>query len=221
MLGKICHPIAEQNLREAITHFLPFIREAKRVTRPERVNFSGGPIWSKSTRRRRSSWYVTGSTTFEILRLACPSCNHYKSDRLISTLESGSECRLFDPQKDSWNDHFGWSIDDTVIVGISDVADATITTLRDRYASITHQRLRVFILPNAITSPRNQRSPEEVSVCHPFVHSSCSTTAKAASRRSALPRVHSTPAAIMADIAVDFLSILREAISSVIKRCLL
>ena len=71
-----------------------------------------------------------GSTTFENLCLACPSCNRYKSDRLIGTLESDSECRLFDPRKDSWNDHFGWSVDGTVIVGLTDVADATIITLR-------------------------------------------------------------------------------------------
>lgn len=81
-----------------------------------------------------------GSTTFENLCLACPSCNRYKSDRLIGTLESGSECRLFDPHKDSWNDHFGWSVDGTVIVGLNDVADATISTLRMNRPQMTSVR---------------------------------------------------------------------------------
>ncbi len=71
-----------------------------------------------------------GETAFENLCLACPTCNRYKSDRLIGTLESGLECRLFHPHQYSWHDHFGWSVDGTVIVGLTDVAHATIVTLR-------------------------------------------------------------------------------------------
>ncbi|MCP4891540.1 MAG: HNH endonuclease [Planctomycetaceae bacterium] len=81
-----------------------------------------------------------GATMFENLCLACPSCNRYKSDRLVGRLDTGSECRLFDPHKDSWHDHFGWSIDGTVIVGLTDIAKTTIITLRMNRPQMTSVR---------------------------------------------------------------------------------
>lgn len=81
-----------------------------------------------------------GATMFENLCLACPSCNRYKSDRLVGRLGTGSECRLFDPHKDFWHDHFGWSIDGTVIVGLTDIAKTTIITLRMNRPQMTSVR---------------------------------------------------------------------------------
>ncbi len=71
-----------------------------------------------------------GLTDFENLCLACPTCNRYKSDRLVGKLNTGIEPALFHPHRDTWAEHFGWSIDGTVIVGLTDVAKATINTLR-------------------------------------------------------------------------------------------
>lgn len=67
-----------------------------------------------------------GLTEFENLCLACPSCNRIKSNRLYGVTEDGSECRLFDPQKDLWLEHFDWSFNGTLIVGLTDVGKATI-----------------------------------------------------------------------------------------------
>jgi len=67
-----------------------------------------------------------GKTEFDNLCLACPSCNRYKSDRTRGT----NDIRLFHPHQDSWDDHFGWSVDGTTVVGLSEVGQATIDALR-------------------------------------------------------------------------------------------
>jgi hypothetical protein len=71
-----------------------------------------------------------GITEFENLCLACPSCNRFKSNRTQGRTDTGSESRLFHPQQDHWLEHFDWSVDATVIVGLTEVAQATIKTLR-------------------------------------------------------------------------------------------
>ena len=71
-----------------------------------------------------------GPTEFENLCLACPTCNRYKSNRTTVDLDSGLSCRLFHPQEDVWSQHFDWSVDGTVLVGLTDVGRATIELLR-------------------------------------------------------------------------------------------
>jgi hypothetical protein len=71
-----------------------------------------------------------GVTEFDNLCLACPSCNRYKSDRTHGTTDMGIESRLFHPQQDVWLDHFNWSGNGTVIVGLSEIGEATVSTLR-------------------------------------------------------------------------------------------
>ena len=67
-----------------------------------------------------------GLTEFENLCLACPSCNRYKSNRLVGMTDDGLESRLFHPHRDRWLDHFDWSVNATFIVGLSDIGRATI-----------------------------------------------------------------------------------------------
>ena len=81
-----------------------------------------------------------GSTEFDNLCLACPTCNRYKLNRSTGVLDSGAKSRLFHPHQDSWDDHFGWSVDGTVVVGLTDVARATIATLRMNRSQMTSVR---------------------------------------------------------------------------------
>jgi hypothetical protein len=37
---------------------------------------------------------------------------------------------LFHPQPDSWLDHFDWSVNSTVIVGLTEIGIATVNLLR-------------------------------------------------------------------------------------------
>jgi uncharacterized protein (TIGR02646 family) len=71
-----------------------------------------------------------GATEFENLCLACPACNRFKSNRTYGITDAGHEASLFHPQQDLWRDHFDWSVAGTVIVGLTEVAEATIRTLR-------------------------------------------------------------------------------------------
>jgi 5-methylcytosine-specific restriction endonuclease McrA len=50
-----------------------------------------------------------GSDDPENLALACIHCNSHKGPNLTGIdLESGTIVPLFDPRRDSWNDHFEW-----------------------------------------------------------------------------------------------------------------
>lgn len=71
-----------------------------------------------------------GETEFDNLCFACPSCNRFKSNRTHGITDADAETRLFHPQRDTWHDHFDWTIDGTAIVGLTEIAQATINTLR-------------------------------------------------------------------------------------------
>jgi hypothetical protein len=71
-----------------------------------------------------------GKTEFANLCLACPTCNRHKANRVNGLTDEGAESRLFHPQFDSWLDHFDWSVNSTVIVGLTDIGIATVNALR-------------------------------------------------------------------------------------------
>ncbi|MBL8872292.1 MAG: HNH endonuclease [Planctomycetaceae bacterium] len=70
-----------------------------------------------------------GQTEFNNLCLACPSCNRHKSNRLTGIVDGDLVAPLFHPQQQKWLDHFDWSINATVIVGLTEVGIATINQL--------------------------------------------------------------------------------------------
>jgi hypothetical protein len=74
---------------------------------------------------------VGGTTDYENLCLACPTCNRWKADR-TTALDATTEqyVPLFHPQQGNWNDHFIWSEDATTIIGLTPVGRATIALLR-------------------------------------------------------------------------------------------
>jgi hypothetical protein len=69
-------------------------------------------------------------TDFENLCLACPTCNRHKANRVIGHTDEGIETRLFHPQRDSWLAHFDWSVNGTVIVGLTAIGVATVNLVR-------------------------------------------------------------------------------------------
>jgi 5-methylcytosine-specific restriction endonuclease McrA len=73
--------------------------------------------------------WLGGQTEFENLCLACPACNRRKANRVIGLTDEGTETRLFHSERDSWLDHFDWSVNDTVIVGLTDIGIATVNLL--------------------------------------------------------------------------------------------
>jgi hypothetical protein len=72
-----------------------------------------------------------GSTTYENLCLACPACNRWKTNRTTAPdSTTRQDVPLFHPQRNSWTDHFAWSDDATIIIGLTPVGRATIALLR-------------------------------------------------------------------------------------------
>ena len=82
-----------------------------------------------------------GATEFNNLCLACPSCNRFKSNRTRGVTNAGVETRLFHPQQDLWLEHFDWSVDGTMIVGLTDIAESTISSLRLNRQQLVDVRL--------------------------------------------------------------------------------
>lgn len=85
-----------------------------------------------------------GQSTFENLCLACPACNRFKSDRTHGKLTDGTdgtEVRLFHPQQDNWDDHFDWTVDGTVIVGLTERGKSTVNLLRMNRSQVVSVRL--------------------------------------------------------------------------------
>jgi hypothetical protein len=72
-----------------------------------------------------------GLTVKENLWLACSMCNDHKGNR-ISALDplTGEVVRLFDPRRQVWPDHFGWSTEGDVIVGTTPTGRATVVAIR-------------------------------------------------------------------------------------------
>ncbi len=71
-----------------------------------------------------------GRTVRENLWLACPHCNPSKKDRTeaidpVTSLVTP----LYNPRQQSWYDHFCWSSDGILIIGISAIGRATVQAL--------------------------------------------------------------------------------------------
>jgi len=72
-----------------------------------------------------------GRTRLDNLALSCPACNGHKynkiegADPLNRTLVP-----LFNPRKQRWAEHFVWSDDFTLLVGLTPTGRATVATLQ-------------------------------------------------------------------------------------------
>jgi len=72
-----------------------------------------------------------GPTLEENLWLACSACNAFKGHRISARdPESGQQVRLFNPRKQSWDEHFAWMESGSRIVGRTAVGRATAKALR-------------------------------------------------------------------------------------------
>lgn len=72
-----------------------------------------------------------GTDDEENLWLACRMCNSFKSSKTqaIDPLTRKS-VHLYNPRQQTWEDHFRWSDDGTVIIGLTSCGRATIEALK-------------------------------------------------------------------------------------------
>jgi hypothetical protein len=72
-----------------------------------------------------------GNDTLENLAYACQGCNNHKFISIESIdITTGRNVPLFNPRKDSWNVHFEWNIDKSLIIGLTAIGRATIGKLK-------------------------------------------------------------------------------------------
>ncbi|MFZ4828806.1 MAG: HNH endonuclease [Phototrophicaceae bacterium] len=88
-----------------------------------------------------------GSSDLDNLCLACISCNAFKQDFQTGIdPETQTEWRLFNPRYDVWHNHFHWSDDGIMLVGLSPEGRATILRLKmNRLAVCESRRLWVTV----------------------------------------------------------------------------
>jgi hypothetical protein len=81
-----------------------------------------------------------GTTTLENLALACFHCNRRKSIQMRAPdPQSGAVVPLFNPRQHVWSEHFIWSVDGLLLLGLTSIGRATITALalnRERVIAI-------------------------------------------------------------------------------------
>jgi hypothetical protein len=71
-----------------------------------------------------------GTTTRANLWLSCHRCNEFKGDRTHEfDPTTGERVTLFNPRTQRWREHFQWSEDGALIIGLTSCGRATIVAL--------------------------------------------------------------------------------------------
>lgn len=99
-------------------------------------------IVPRSPRRRSAADFLPESLDDQDnLAAACAHCNRFKADFTTGRDPvSGREVRLFNPRRDTWEEHFDWSVDYLRLLPLSAIGGATITRLRMNAPILVRQR---------------------------------------------------------------------------------
>ncbi|MCP4656859.1 MAG: HNH endonuclease, partial [bacterium] len=83
-----------------------------------------------------------GNHGFDNLAFACLGCNGHKHAKTEAVDPvTGKLAPLFNPRRQKWKDHFGWSSDYTLVLGQSPTGRATVDALhlnRDGQVNLRH-----------------------------------------------------------------------------------
>ncbi len=83
-----------------------------------------------------------GSFEESNLWLSCRRCNEYKGTKTDGIdPETGLIFPLFNPRQQVWKEHFAWSKDGTLIIGLTPCGRATVAALQMNNADIVAVRL--------------------------------------------------------------------------------
>jgi len=90
---------------------------------------------------------LKGKSILENLALACGGCNSFKSSRVtgIDPIER-DVFPLYNPRIQDWMEHFQWNDDFTLIIGITPVGRATVSTLKMNRKELINLRLLLQIV---------------------------------------------------------------------------
>jgi len=82
------------------------------------------------------------------LWLACSVCNRRESDKTTGVdLHTGEKLKLFNPRTQQWFEHFQWSADGSLVIGLTPVGRVTVAALHlsDNKRVIRVRRLWVSV----------------------------------------------------------------------------
>jgi hypothetical protein len=82
-----------------------------------------------------------GTTVAENLALACHGCNNYKQARTEGFDPTSAEIvPLYHPREMLWNNHFAWSEDTSLIIGLTATARITILLMKLNRVGVVNLR---------------------------------------------------------------------------------
>jgi hypothetical protein len=82
-----------------------------------------------------------GRTRLDNLALSCPACNGHKYNKVEGVAPlNRTLVPLFNPRKQHWGEHFVWSDDFTLLVGLTPTGRATVTTLQMNHQKMVNLR---------------------------------------------------------------------------------
>lgn len=82
-----------------------------------------------------------GQTILENLWLACPLCNNHKNDKIAAIDPMSNKLvRLYNPRLQRWTEHFKWSEQGDMIVGLTESGRVTVITLQLNRPSLVSAR---------------------------------------------------------------------------------
>lgn len=88
-------------------------------------------VWGKLEIEHIIPLALEGTNDEENLWLACRLCNLQKSDQTEAYDPlTGQRVHLFNPRVQFWWDHFMWSHDGTLIIGLTPIGRATVIALQ-------------------------------------------------------------------------------------------
>jgi len=82
-----------------------------------------------------------GLSSLDNLAYACSGCNRHKFNRLTGFDPiGGNEAALFHPRYERWQDHFSWSEDYTLMIGLTPTGRATVDALQLNRSGVINLR---------------------------------------------------------------------------------
>jgi hypothetical protein len=83
----------------------------------------------------------------ENLALSCQGCNGHKHTKTQAADPVTKQAvPLFHPRQQLWQDHFTWSSDYTMVIGLTQVGRATVKALQLNREGLLNLRRALFIL---------------------------------------------------------------------------
>src|SRR5579859_182215 len=82
-----------------------------------------------------------GTDDLTNLALSCRSCNERKQNAILAPdPATGQMAALFHPRHDLWEEHFAWSDDFSLMIGLTATGRATIARLQTNHRGVVRQR---------------------------------------------------------------------------------